>query len=335
MTASRRKTAWAASGRAFLAMAAVTGLVVVIAGCAASAPTAQKSSAAATRPTAPTIGTVHARRTFSSDAVLLRYGDGSMWAVSSAGALAEISTTGAVTNTLGPSGVLDAQFAGNDLFALTSTGLSELDPSTRQTVAATAFASASAFATNGTVADFLSTSSQPTVTSVDLSTGASTTSAVLPNQFKDVGAGAIAIDSDGSTWLVDGDALIHLASPGLGVLASYPLTLHGDDLYLTSTAVFVATGDPGGGILRLTKGSSTIGKCWPGGDALQMVADGTSLWVSAAAGPTELDQATCKVLAQGPAPDDSGEGLAASPTEVWDVFPDSKKVEVLPASATN
>jgi hypothetical protein len=320
-------------GRLFLAIAAVTGLAVVLSACTASTlPTAHKSSAAAHKSTVAPVESVHALRTFHSDAVLLRYGAGSMWEVSSAGSLAELSSDGAVAKAIIPSGVIDAQFVGNDLFALTGTGLSELDPNTGTTLSSVPFASGLAFATNGTMAVILSNESHPIVTAINLMTGTSTTSGALPNPVSNVVSGIIGVDTDGSTWVVDGNALVHVASPALNVLASYPLTLRADDLSLTPAGVFVATQDPEGGVLRLVRGASKVSKCWSDGDALQIVPAGNDLWLSAAAAPTELDQATCEVIAQGPAPDDSGQGLAVSPTEVWIVFPNSHKIEVLPDS---
>jgi hypothetical protein len=262
--------------------------------------------------------------------MLLRYSLGSVWAVTNAGAVVRLSRSGSQTAQLVAAGALDVKFNAGRVYVLTHSAIEQLDPATGRVQHRRSVTDPVSFDVRAGVAYVAHGSgASSAVDSVDVTTGRRA-SYHLPQPLSTQElADSIAVSGTDAVWVIDGNALLKLKINPLGLEHQYQLPFDATDLGVGAAGVFVATQNPEGGIVRLAQGASSVTSCWSHGDALQMVSDGADLWASAAAGLSEIDERTCRVVAEAAPVDESGTGVAVLPDQVWIAFPGAASIEVV------
>lgn len=129
---------------------------------------------------------------------------------------------------------------------------------------------------------------------IDLRSGAvrSTVEAALSNG---VATGQSLASGDGLIWMTDGSQLLGLDATTLAVRRTGHLTSAVDDLWFGDGALWAAGQQPMSGVHRIDP-ESVAETARVAADAVQIAFSERGVWLSAAAGPTELDPTTASVI---------------------------------------
>jgi DNA-binding beta-propeller fold protein YncE len=324
----------------YLLVGAITAAATVAAcssssGAGAPPSSAHVASSSATSPSPVPAGVtvppaIRVQRTLSAPATWIRYGLGSVWAVTNGGAVLRLSSSGKTLAEPVRGGAVDVKFEGQHMYVLKGSDVEELDPATGHVEHRRAIANGISFDVRGGVAYVAAEGTgNASVVSVDLATGRRHSYALPFQLATEEHNDAIGADASGDLWAIDGDVLLLFRASALTLVRRYQLPFNATTLLTTPTGVFVATQNSGGGIVRLTPGAKSVRTCWGMGDALQIAADGANVWVSASSGLTELSARTCAVLGQVAPLDGGATSVAVLPGEVWVTYPDFNKIQVV------
>ncbi len=337
------------AGVRLLIMAVVVGTIAASCGAAAApAATPQASTVAATpqvsmaaasvRPTtsastpSPRVAQLVALPATGAlvSSSILESGFGSVWAASTDG-LVKLSATGGISGGLAGT-VLDVALGSNAVYALVGgdrNQLLEVDPSTVKALRHWTLADAAKSLVVAGDAAYVDHGTYPaTIDRVDLKTGAirtvtlkAITDSLVPGQALAAG--------DGLIWATDGTTVLGLDPTDLSVRRTGHISLGVEDIWFGDGSVWAAARGYGGGVHRIdpATGSETARVT---SDAVQIAFSPHGVWLSATAGPVEIDPSTTAVLATLPARDvlsSDAAGMAVVGPEVWVDYADTGQIQ--------
>ena len=267
----------------------------------------------------PTVTQLRLLATGATLAVLLRTAVGRVWGVTSDHTVVQVDASGDAKSTLPVPGVTDLAFSGSDMYVLTADAVDHIDLGGKVLRRYPVDGRGIALAVSRKTLYVPVFGPPPHLLAIDMATG-TTRSITLKETFDNsMGPNGVVVDGNGVVWTLDGRSLDEISGSSMTLVHRYPTPIIGSTLAVAPAGIFIASSQPGAGVARLTPGGSAVSPCWTDGDALQLVPEGRIMWASAAAGLSEFDSTTCKLLATASAPDgdNSGNGIAVLPGQVW------------------
>jgi hypothetical protein len=265
-----------------------------------------------------------------ADSKILEAGFGAVWAASSDGLL-KVSATGMPDVVLSGQ-VIDIGLGPKTVFALVAgdrNGLVEVDPTTGKTLRHWALAPSATSLVVTAGAAYVDHATYPaTIDRIDLKTGVLRPIVVSAAPDGLVGGQALAA-GDGLVWAAAAATVFGLDPTNLSVRKTGHLSSAVDDLWFGDGSVWASSKGYGAGVHRIDPATgSEVARV--ASDAIQIAFSPHGVWLSAAAGPTEIDPTTAAVLATLPDSDVLGSdaaGIAVVDGEVWVDYKDSGQLQ--------
>lgn len=324
-------------GMARRALIAVSIAGTIVTGCGANTSRADVSPTAGASPTqtaiapgraptpttaVPQLQTLSPIYIGSADGQFMQAGFGAVWVASPTHGLLKVSDSGTYDAVSDATTVLDVGIGSTAVLALAGGASSQLvavDPKTGRTLRTWPLAAgAKSLVVAGDVAYVDHGTHPATIDRIDLKTGA-LRSVVLSAMSGSLAGGQALAAGGGLIWGTDGTIVLGLDPADLSVRMMGKVSPSVDNIWFGDGSIWAAGEMYGGGVHRIDPTTMTEA-AEVASDAVQIAFSPHGVWVSATAGPAELDPTTAAVIATlspGDVVAGDSAGLAVLGAEVW------------------